>query len=194
MKIATSYSEARELGLTRFFTGKPCKRNHIAERYASTGQCCVCIRNHSDNWKKVNIEQVREYARKRHWSKRDELIVKMREWREKNPEKQKKCTQAWRAKNPLRRREDEALRRAKKQKAGGRYTIKQIKDLAEKQKHKCMFCLASIKKSFHIDHVFPLSKSGSNDISNIQLLCQNCNQRKYNKDPIEFAQENNKLL
>lgn len=26
----------------RYFTGKPCKRGHIAERYKVSGECCEC--------------------------------------------------------------------------------------------------------------------------------------------------------
>ena len=27
----------------RYFTGRPCKRGHIAERYVSTGACVACL-------------------------------------------------------------------------------------------------------------------------------------------------------
>jgi hypothetical protein len=30
-------------GLTRYFTGKPCSRNHLSERYVSTGGCIECL-------------------------------------------------------------------------------------------------------------------------------------------------------
>jgi ribosomal protein L35 len=35
--------EARERGLRFFYTGKPCKRGHVAERYLSGG-CAECQR------------------------------------------------------------------------------------------------------------------------------------------------------
>lgn len=34
--------EAAKRGLTRFYTGSPCKNGHIAERYVSNRQCVFC--------------------------------------------------------------------------------------------------------------------------------------------------------
>lgn len=37
-----SQQEAKSQGLSRFFTGKPCKRGHICERYSADGDCVLC--------------------------------------------------------------------------------------------------------------------------------------------------------
>jgi hypothetical protein len=37
-------NEARARGLARFFTGRPCIHQHLAERLVSSGQCIVCHR------------------------------------------------------------------------------------------------------------------------------------------------------
>jgi hypothetical protein len=39
-----SRKEAEERGLVRYFTGKPCKRGHITERYTNGGNCDDCQR------------------------------------------------------------------------------------------------------------------------------------------------------
>jgi CheY-like chemotaxis protein len=39
--------EARQRGLTRYFTGKPCSRGHIAQRYVSDQTCCECRKSKS---------------------------------------------------------------------------------------------------------------------------------------------------
>lgn len=35
--------QALAAGLTKFFTGTPCKRGHVSERYTSTGACAECL-------------------------------------------------------------------------------------------------------------------------------------------------------
>jgi 5-methylcytosine-specific restriction endonuclease McrA len=102
--------------------------------------------------------------------------------------------QEWCRKNPDALATHGANRRARKRSATGSYTKEQIADLAAKQNYKCANCLKSIRKRFHRDHIIPLSRDGSNDISNIQLLCVSCNCSKHNKDPIEFARLNGRLL
>lgn len=38
----TTRREAAMCGLSRFWTGRPCRSGHIAERYTSNGQCVQC--------------------------------------------------------------------------------------------------------------------------------------------------------
>lgn len=40
-------AEALALGVTRYFTGKPCKNGHITERTVLCGRCTECHRNWS---------------------------------------------------------------------------------------------------------------------------------------------------
>jgi hypothetical protein len=56
--------EAKALGLKRFFTGKPCKRGHIAERYVRSGICSKCARKNFRRWYAENREHVQERVRK----------------------------------------------------------------------------------------------------------------------------------
>lgn len=41
MNIITR-KDARNAGLQRFFTGRPCREGHTAERYTSSGNCIAC--------------------------------------------------------------------------------------------------------------------------------------------------------
>ena len=40
--------------LPRYFTGKPCKRGHVAERYSSTRTCVMCADERCREWQSKN--------------------------------------------------------------------------------------------------------------------------------------------
>lgn len=45
--------------------------------------------------------------------------------------------------------------------------------------YSCVYCGKSIKgKSWHLDHVVPLSKNGKNEINNLSVSCKTCNLMK----------------
>jgi 5-methylcytosine-specific restriction endonuclease McrA len=89
-------------------------------------------------------------------------------------------------------------RRAHKLNNGGKHTGAQILALFDLQSGVCPYCKTKLHKSgkniFHADHIVPLSKGGTNDISNIQLLCPSCNMSKHDKLPEEFAAKFGKLF
>ena len=45
--------------------------------------------------------------------------------------------------------------------------------------YKC--CICDTGRRLEIDHIYPFSKGGSNDISNLQVLCKTCNLKKRDK-------------
>lgn len=51
--------------------------------------------------------------------------------------------------------------------------------LCAKYDNRCLACGA--KKKLEQDHIVPISKGGSNSISNVQPLCRSCNSKKYTK-------------
>lgn len=82
------------------------------------------------------------------------------------------------------------LRRARENNASGEHSIEYIEYLHRKQNGKCVACSTDISTGYHVDHIYALARGGSNDKSNIQLLCRTCNSSKGAKDPIEFLQKN----
>ena len=81
-------------------------------------------------------------------------------------------------------------RSREKRKIDSLLTMEQIFFLWEKQQGRCPYCPSyyrskSIQRidltdrsSYHIDHVIPLSKGGTHDITNLILCCPECNLKK----------------
>lgn len=208
-----SRAEARARGLIRYYTGKICKNGHIADRYSHNGCCAECVRVAVKSWKDEDPERCRAAARKWHAENIDKdnakkrawyaknrhcRYISIKKWQTENRDRVKSNIKRWARENPDKVRATARLqsnhRRARKLKAGGSYTAEQIADLFKKQKGKCANCFCSIKRGYHCDHIIPLVKGGSNDIINIALLCQPCNNRKHAKDPIVWAQQQGRLL
>jgi 5-methylcytosine-specific restriction endonuclease McrA len=69
-------------------------------------------------------------------------------------------------------------RRAAKNTSRGSFTAKEFIELCERYGNSCLLCGVT-GVVLEADHVVPLTKGGSNDISNIQPLCGTCNWRKF---------------
>ena len=58
---------------------------------------------------------------------------------------------------------------------------------------RCELCGVSHEEvRLDVDHIVPRSKGGSNDESNLQVLCRTCNSQKNNKDDTDFRDVNAK--
>lgn len=65
---------------------------------------------------------------------------------------------------------------AKRKNAIGSFTLDEWENVKKTFNYKCVMCKK--RKKLTIDHIIPLSKGGSNYISNIQPLCKKCNSLK----------------
>lgn len=115
-----SRAQAKPQGLTRYFTGKPCKHGHTAERMVSSGACLVChaarrAQWDADNrdkasatrkaWSKRNPDRARAIRRKYEVENAERVAASKRAWRERNPEKIKAKNDRWLSNNRDRLRE-----------------------------------------------------------------------------------------
>lgn len=90
--------------------------------------------------------------------------------------------------SPLEGRRWQQLRLARKRAAPGTFTAAHIRTLYRDQDGCCLYCGAGLSSGFHIDHMTPLSRGGSNWPCNLALACAGCNLRKWNRTAEEFIE------
>jgi 5-methylcytosine-specific restriction endonuclease McrA len=171
-----SRKEAKAVGLTHYFTGKPCSRKHLSRRFVSSYLCETCnvLRQrifYSENTPSI-LERTRKYYQQNTaWYKRKSKI-----WRDNNPEKRRKYHHDY---------------RAKKRNASGQFTVEGLRLKYAFQGECCYYCKRKVRwKEKHIDHKIPLIYGGTNWLSNIAISCASCNLRKNKKTVREFLKTN----
>lgn len=175
--------EALSLGLKFYATGRPCHRGHIGERYTTTGRCLQC--------------EVKKTARRRGVSTKtpQKVCAWARGYYARNRDERRAYYKRWKAANPEKAREGWRNSKARRKGATGRHTARDVAEILLMQKHRCAYCRADLRKiAWHIDHITALRRGGSNDRSNIQMLCAPCNLSKNARHPVEFAQSIGLLL
>ena len=125
------------------------------------------ISEYKKKWAEENEGSVSAYKRKHYELHRDEIIARSKKWGEENPEKVRQA----KANNSRKRR---AARHA----SPGSFTAEEFKALCERYCNRCLAC-GDTEALLEADHVVPLTKGGSDDISNIQPLCGSCNRKKF---------------
>jgi 5-methylcytosine-specific restriction endonuclease McrA len=145
-------------------------------------------------WKDANQDAKRQHAKA--WRQRnpEKSRQQAKEWRELNPEWSRQNARRWREENPAKARAADANNRARRKAIEGSHSASDIQRLFAQQRGACAYCKASVRGGFHVDHIQPISKGGSNWPRNLQILCAKCNLTKKAKDPIDFAQETGRLL
>jgi hypothetical protein len=219
-----TYSEGKAAGLLHYFTGRPCKHGHISKRKVSDRSCTECCRlranvyywnapekNHANcaryrasNPEKIKADKAAYRAQHRDKEKATQAAYRARTtekrkaqaavWYAKNEDKRKATRKEWVKNNYERVLTTNRNRHAKKKAAEGYHTKEDVLRILDAQKNKCACCKTKVSKKYHVDHIQPLAKGGSNWPSNLQILCPSCNSGKCARDPIEFMQSRGMLL
>lgn len=184
MKII-SKSEAKELGLKRYFTGKPCKQGHVAEKTVSKSTCVECARlvyhknkdhyskkaklRYQDNKERIskknkaNRAERSEYQRKYIEDNRQPLLNKRRKYTAENREIIREQRRRYRKKSPMNEFMRNSLNRILTNWKGKRedaerengYTCNELRKHIESQFKEGMSW--NNRSEWHIDHIKPIS-------------------------------------
>lgn len=204
-------AEAKELGLTKYFTGKPCRNCHIDQRWLGSRACVECKRSKASQKWSSDKSASRRIRRSAYLKYRDRELEYAKLYRKENPDLVKKRANKWRDENKgyiseynsLYRlsnsdiiRERDRNRRSLVANADGSHSRSDISLILIRQKNKCAepTCGKDLSLGYHVDHIMPLKLGGSNWPENLQCLCPTCNLSKGAKHPIEWAKINGRLL
>jgi 5-methylcytosine-specific restriction endonuclease McrA len=210
------YEEHAALTIARaskWTADNPERRREIARNYAAKNRAKQSLT--LQVWREKNRDMVRNLTNKWHTDHAAELRAKRRQWRKEHPEqarardqeqwrrrraKNAETIREWYRKRYVRCRDDYLAaarnRRASKVPAPGTHTAEDIPRLYEAQAGKCAACHVPLSKTgkdkYSIDHIVPLKPRaggarGTNDASNLQLLCRPCNRAKSNLSPDKWA-------
>lgn len=155
-----SRAQAKEQGVTKYFTGKPCPREHVCERKVASGACVQCVRD------KQHAKDAADPARKTR-----RLAAQYA--------RKKAAGTLWNQRNPERTKE--MLTRARLRRNFG-ITLEQYNTLLEQQKGKCAICGKMEWRALAVDH--------NHDDGRVRgLLCSVCNKNLgvYEKNKELFA-------
>lgn len=209
MKIQ-SRSEARRLGLPRYFTGKPCKRGHIAERWTSGFKCVSChreyeaafphlIRAAKAKWDKANPAKRRAAGRRRYRANPEKYRIRRRQHVHKNPEKNRascrkyykhnrefvlECTKRWQRNNPHRVAATNMLRHARKLRATPAWLTPALRLQMTELYDQALLATKLTGVRHHVDHIQPIrgrDRCGLHVPWNLQLLTAAENMTKGNR-------------
>lgn len=186
-----SKKEAIQQGLSRYFTGKPCKYGHISERFVRTNNCCFCDKQKSKQYYQNNKEDQNKY-RKQYYQNNEKQLKQYhkqynKQYRQNNKKQFKQYYQnnkqyhkQWHQDNPHKRLEYSKIRNTRLEDA--------IPSWFEEDKIKLLYQKRDeLNKqwgtNFEVDHIIPInpkdrSVCGLHCWSNLQLLDKSLNSSK----------------
>lgn len=186
-----SCKEAKAQGLTMYYTGKPCKHGHIAQRLVVNGTCYECVKLRVSKWQRENPEKVKENHDA--WVKRNPRVANQRrkQWYVDNIDRHREQMRKYHEARPhLKAVLSSKARATQLQRTPPWLTeddwwmIDQIYKLAQLR-------TAATSVEWHVDHIIPLrgkNVSGLHVPANLRVIPAKINLKKGNRyaaDPVK---------
>lgn len=161
---------------------KFCKSCGVETDRYKDGRCIPCRHRHSAKWEASNRDTVNAKSRRWNAKNADKKRATNARYRTVNQEKINARRKEKRAADPSIERNKSAKRRA----AVGKLPKNIVEVLLVKQNGLCACCGLPLAGKYHLDHIIPVAKGGSNTEDNVHLLLPKCNQQKYTLTFEEF--------
>lgn len=136
----------------------------------------------------ANRERMLIYRRTHYQANKESIAEDQRVYRKINRERVKEYMRTYHKTHLEERKALRRRRRARQRSAEGRHTGADIKRQYSAQKGKCYYCGKKVRDKYHVEHVVPLSRGGSDGPDNIVIACPACNLAKHDKLPHEWPQ------
>jgi len=210
--VPTNYKKCSKCGAILpatseyFYSDKSVKSGLRAE-------CKTCKKKAIDHWNKEHPNYHRDYQRqwckenyernRKNWvlwceKNKDKQIAWRQHYHQKNKHQRNEKSRRWYQEHKNRRQQYERRRRVARDRrnrnriAPGKHTPEDIRQQYKKQEGKCYWCDTAVGDTYHIDHVIPLARGGSNNPDNLVISCPACNLSKGSKLPSEWSGSNGK--
>lgn len=183
-----SRAQAKAEGLKRYFTGLPCTKGHLVERYVGDQHCVECARLDCTRRYHQDLEASRLKVRLRYHEDPKASNERAFQWRQRNPEKRAEIGKRWQRANLDKCAGYSRLRQEREKNAPGFFGATDIVRIYLSQNGLCACCGTALECRFEVDHVMPLALGGTNWPGNLQFLCGGCNRLKGAQHPSDFCQ------
>lgn len=152
-------------------------------------KCKECVRQYyvehneglkarSAAWKKANPGKYKAYLKAWNQENKGRCFAYSKRYRENNLDKRRQYESDYKVQNRERYTIHQRNYRALKAKADGSHTQKEIEQMYEDQEGRCAYCSIALEGKYHVDHMVPISRGGTNGWENLAITCAFCNLRK----------------
>lgn len=191
---AAERKQAKLEGRSQYFTGKPCRAGHVANRSTSNGECLACAAERQKAAIAANPEREKAKQARYRAAHPERCREKVRAWSARNKAHVAAYNKRVRVEKPEFFLPYASKRRARLRAATGSFTHSDVERIHRLQRGRCAGCRVALGTKYHRDHIVPLALGGSNQPTNIQLMCRPCNLSKSAKHPTQWAAERGLLL